>query len=138
MVAALLEERYGVRARFSQTSTLCIERAVGAGESRELIGQRGRVVPRPVAVQGLVAAVDGSQIILNVGGKAGVKVGDRLSVQRVSQEIKDPATGKVIRRLSSDVGIVRVTDVEDDSSVAEVESGSGFRISDSVRSVGQK
>ena len=85
----------------------------------------------------LVAAAEGSQIILNVGGKAGVKVGDRLSVQRVSQEIKDPSTGKVIRRLSSDVGIVRVTDVDDDSSVAEVESGTGFRIGDSVKSVGQ-
>jgi ribosomal protection tetracycline resistance protein len=41
VVAALLEERYGVRARFSQTSTLCIERVIGTGSSRDLIGQRG-------------------------------------------------------------------------------------------------
>lgn len=41
VVAALLEERFGVRARFSQTSTLCIERVVGTGTSRDLIGQRG-------------------------------------------------------------------------------------------------
>ncbi len=41
VVAALLEERFGVRARFSQTSTLCIERVVGTGSSLDLIGQRG-------------------------------------------------------------------------------------------------
>ena len=41
VVAALLEERYGVRARFSQTSTVCIERVVGTGSSVDLIGQRG-------------------------------------------------------------------------------------------------
>ena len=40
MVAALLEERYGVRARFSQTSTICIERVVGTGSSVDLIRQR--------------------------------------------------------------------------------------------------
>ena len=41
VVAALLEERYGVRARFSQTSTLCIERVVGTGTSQDLIRQNG-------------------------------------------------------------------------------------------------
>ena len=41
VVAALLEERYGVRARFSRISTLCIERVAGTGSSRDLIGQRG-------------------------------------------------------------------------------------------------
>ena len=41
VVGALLEERYGVRARFAQTSTVCIERVVGTGCSTDLIGQRG-------------------------------------------------------------------------------------------------
>ena len=41
VVAALLEERYGVRARYAQTSTLCIERVLGTGSSMDLIGQRG-------------------------------------------------------------------------------------------------
>ena len=46
---------------------------------------------RTVTVEGLVAAVDGGQIVLNVGTKAGVKVGDQLEVLRVTKEIKDPA-----------------------------------------------
>jgi len=106
--------------------------------STKMVGARGRVAVRAVTVEGLVAAVDGKQVILNVGTKAGVKVGDRLSVQRMSQEIKDPATGKVIRRLSSEVGVVRVTEADDESSVAEIESGTGFKISDLVKTIAAK
>jgi ribosomal protection tetracycline resistance protein len=37
VIAALLEERYGVRARFLDTSVVCIERVVGTGESVDRI-----------------------------------------------------------------------------------------------------
>jgi curli biogenesis system outer membrane secretion channel CsgG len=105
--------------------------------STEVIGNRSRVEVRhtaAVVVTGLVAAVAGNQIVLNVGGKAGVKVGDTFSVERVSQEIKDPATGKVIRKLSTSVGVIKVVDVDDSSSVAEVVSGTGFKVNDPVKS----
>ncbi len=105
--------------------------------STEVIGSRSRVEVRQTAavvVTGLVAAVSGNQIVLNVGGKAGVKVGDTFSVERVSQEIKDPATGKVIRKLSTSVGVIKVVDVDDSSSVAEVVSGTGFKVNDPVKS----
>jgi curli biogenesis system outer membrane secretion channel CsgG len=101
--------------------------------SSAVIAERPRVAVRSVVVQGLVAAVTGTQLVLNVGRKAGVNVGDQLSVERVSQEIKDPATGKVIRRLSSKLGVVRVVDVDDESSIAEVVSGGGFKVSDTVK-----
>jgi curli biogenesis system outer membrane secretion channel CsgG len=106
--------------------------------SGAVIAERGRVAIRQVVVQGLVAAVDGGQIILNVGSRAGVKVGDQFSVERVSQEVKDPATGKVIRRLSARVGIVRAVDVDDESSVADVISGTGFKVSDIVKTAQAK
>jgi len=80
-----------------------------------------------------VAAVDGAQVILNVGAKAGVKVGDQLSVERVSKESKDPATGKVLRRMSTSIGMVKVTDVDDVSSVCSVVSGTGFKTGDAVK-----
>ena len=104
----------------------------------DVIADRPKVEIRQaptVTVQGVVAAVAGAQVILNVGGKAGVKVGDQFSVERVSQEIKDPATGKVIRRLSSSIGILKVVDVDDQSSVAEVVSGTGFKVNDPVKTV---
>ena len=63
-----------------------------------------------------------------------MKVGDQLTVQRVSSDIKDPATGKVIRRITSNVGVVRIVDVDDQSAVADVVSGSGFKVGDVVKS----
>jgi curli biogenesis system outer membrane secretion channel CsgG len=103
--------------------------------SSNVVAGRSRVAVRQVVVQGLVAAVAGPQIVLNVGSRAGVQVGDQFSIERVSQEIKDPATGKVIRRLSSSIGVVRVVDVDAESAVAEIVSGSGFKTSDVVKSV---
>jgi hypothetical protein len=102
--------------------------------SADVISDKASVAVRAVVVQGLVAAVAGPQIILNVGTKAGVKVGDQLNVERVTQEIKDPATGKVIRRLATPVGVLRVTEVDADSAVAAVVSGTGFKVSDIVKS----
>ena len=80
--------------------------------SANLVAEAGKVGVRTVVVEGLVAAVDGGQIILNVGGNAGVKVGDQLQVVRVTKEIKDPTTGNVLRRLTTTVGIVKATDVD--------------------------
>ncbi|WP_067498620.1 translation factor GTPase family protein [Actinoplanes sp. TFC3] len=41
VVAALLEERYGVRVRFSDTLTACIERVVGTGAAEDRVKERG-------------------------------------------------------------------------------------------------
>ena len=102
--------------------------------SSGVVKEQGKVQVRQIVIQGLVAAVAGNQIILNVGSKAGVKVGDQLAVERMTQEIKDPATGKVIRRLTSPVGVLKIVDVDADSSVGDVVSGSGFKVSDLVKS----
>jgi hypothetical protein len=64
-------------------------------------------------------------------------VGDQFNVLRVTKEIKDPATGAVIRKLSTTVGVVKATDVDDASAVCEVVSGSGFKTGDSVKTVTQ-
>ena len=102
-----------------------------------LLADASKVTVRTIKVDGLVAAVDGGQIVLNVGAKAGVKVGDQLQVLRVTKEIKDPATGQVIRRLTSTIGVIRATDVDDASSVCVSVSGSGFQEGDRVSSVTQ-
>lgn len=103
----------------------------------DLVSSAGKVSVRTIQVDGLVAAVDGGQVILNVGRKAGVNVGDQLEVVRVTQVIKDPATGQVIRRMTSTVGVVKATDVDDASAVCSVVSGAGFQTGDSVKSVTQ-
>ncbi|MET7835806.1 translation factor GTPase family protein [Micromonospora sediminicola] len=41
VLAALMEDRYGVRVRFSGTSTACIERVAGTGTAEERANERG-------------------------------------------------------------------------------------------------
>ncbi len=105
--------------------------------SGQVIAGNTKLAVRTVIVQGLVAAVEGGQIVLNVGSPSGIKVGDQMSVERVTKEIKDPATGKVLRRLSTPVGMVKITDVDEVSAIAEPVSGTGFKVGDAVKTVTQ-
>jgi curli biogenesis system outer membrane secretion channel CsgG len=105
--------------------------------STNVIAGNSRLQARVIEIEGLVAAVDGGTVVLNVGAKTGLKVGDQLSVERVSREIKDPATGKVIRRMTSKLGVVEVTDVDDVSSVCKIVTGTGFKVGDMVKTVTQ-
>jgi hypothetical protein len=102
--------------------------------SADVIADSPKVSVRTVVIDGLVAAVDGGQIVVNVGKRAGVNVGDQLEVVRVTKEIKDPTTGEVIRRLTSSIGIIKATDVDDASAVCTAISGSGFQTGDRVKS----
>jgi curli biogenesis system outer membrane secretion channel CsgG len=105
--------------------------------SAGLIAENGKLKVRSVVVEGLVAAVDGDVVILNVGVKTGIKAGDQLSIERVTREIKDPATGQVIRRMTSKIGIVEVTDVDEISAVCKIVSGTGFKVGDAAKTVTQ-
>jgi curli biogenesis system outer membrane secretion channel CsgG len=105
--------------------------------SGELVAGSPKLVARTIVVQGLVAAVDGGQIVLNVGSKSGLKVGDEMNIERVTKEIKDPATGQVIRRMSTPVGVIKITDVDAGSAVAVIISGSGFKVGDAAKTVTQ-
>ena len=89
-----------------------------------------KIEARQIVVEGLVAAAEPDIVVLNVGKKAGLKVGDKLSVERVTREIKDPATNQVIRRLSSPVGQVEITEVDDVSAVAKIITGKDFKVGD--------
>ena len=100
-----------------------------------MVGCEPKLQVRDVAVRGFIAAVEGSEIVLNVGGGLGLKIGDQMAVERVTKEVKDPATGQVIRRLSLPVGILRIVDVDEQSAVATVVSGSGFKVGDAVKRV---
>jgi curli biogenesis system outer membrane secretion channel CsgG len=105
--------------------------------SSGLIAENGKLQVRTIVVEGLVAAVDGGMVILNVGNKTGIKVGDQLSIERVNKEIKDPATGQVIRRMTTKIGTVEVTDVDDVSAICRIISGTDFKVGDAAKTVTQ-
>jgi curli biogenesis system outer membrane secretion channel CsgG len=105
--------------------------------STGIIADNTKLQTRTISVSGLVAAVDSGQVILNVGAKAGLKIGDQLTVERVTREIKDPSTGAVIRRMTAPVGTIRITDVDDISSVCTPVSGTDFKVGDAVKTITQ-
>jgi curli biogenesis system outer membrane secretion channel CsgG len=87
-----------------------------------------------VSIEGLVADVSGDTIIVNVGSKGGVKVGDTLSVKRGVREIRDPATNKVIRRISDTVGTLTITEVDEQSAVGKLTGAGPAKVGDIVSS----
>lgn len=86
-----------------------------------------------INVQGLVADATGGTLIINVGTKSGVKVGDRLQVTRKVREIKDPATGKVLRAVEDQLGVVVITEADEQSSVGAYTGASPAKVGDVVK-----
>jgi curli biogenesis system outer membrane secretion channel CsgG len=84
-------------------------------------------------VNGLVADVSGNTLIINVGKKAGVKVGDKLTVSRQVRVVKDPATGKVIKSVEDKVGEMTVTEADNDSSTGTFSGSSAAKVGDVVK-----
>jgi curli biogenesis system outer membrane secretion channel CsgG len=89
------------------------------------LGTSAANVPtRKVEVSGLVADVSGNTLIINVGSKTGLNVGDKLDISRAVRQIKDPTTGKVIKTVTNKVGEATVTEIDADSATLSF-SGSG-------------
>lgn len=106
--------------------TLIGEAVVKATEevAKQLDSQASRLQTRTIRLQGLVADVSGATLIINIGKKAGVKVGDTFDVSRQGREIRDPATDRVIKRITDKVGQLTITEVDDLSATGKF-SGSG-------------
>ena len=99
----------------------------------ELDANASRMPTTVVAVNGLVADVSGKSLVLNIGSRAGVKVGDKLKVSRIGREIRDPATGKVIRRVEEAMGEVQITEVDEASAVGNYLGSGAVKVGDAVK-----
>jgi len=86
-----------------------------------------------IVISGLVADVspDGT-IIVNVGSKDGVKVGDTLAVNRKVRDVKDPSTGRVLRSVVDGVGLITITEVDAASAVGKFAGASPAKVGDVV------
>lgn len=93
----------------------------------------GRLPTRTVHVEGLVADATGNNITINVGTRAGVRAGDKLTVTRVDRVIKDPATGKPLRTVESPVGMITITNVDEGSAVGTFAGSGQPKIGDTVK-----
>ncbi len=102
--------------------------------SQELIDADDRIPEVTIKIDGLVADVDGSMVILNVGSSHGLEAGTVLKVKRVTRTVKDPATGRVLREISSIIGEIRLDEVDEGSSVGTIISGDSVQVGDKVSS----
>lgn len=77
---------------------------------------------QPAAPQGQIVGARDGQYFINRGQNAGVTVGQRFTVSRVTDEIKD-ADGRVLDRVVSNVGVLEVVQVLSQSAICRVVSG---------------
>jgi curli biogenesis system outer membrane secretion channel CsgG len=87
-----------------------------------------------ISIDGLVADVSGSTLIINVGKSAGVKLGDKLEISRDVRSITDPATGKLLTSVVDELGIATVTQVADNFSTATFSGTGAVQVGDRARS----
>lgn len=85
-----------------------------------------------MVVAGLVADVSGNSLILNVGSKAGLKVGDVVQISRVVRTVKDPATGKVLKSVTDKIGEAKVTEVDEGSATVIFTGTGAAKVGDAV------
>ncbi|HUI53015.1 MAG TPA: CsgG/HfaB family protein [Terriglobales bacterium] len=102
--------------------------------AEQLNAGASKVVATKMAVNGLVADVSGNTLIINVGKKAGVHVGDTLEISRQVRVVKDPTSGKVIKAVTDKIGSATVTDVDDDSSTATFNGAGAPKVGDVAKS----
>ncbi len=76
--------------------------------------------------------MSGNSLILNVGSKSGVKVGDVLQISRVVRTVKDPLTGKVIKSITSKIGDAKVTEVDESSATVIFTGAVVAKVGDAV------
>jgi hypothetical protein len=88
---------------------------------------------RKIEFTGVVADVTGNTLVLNIGSKDGLKVGDTIDISRPVKTVKDPTTGKVLRTITSKMGTATVTDVDAQSATANYTGSTPAKVGDAVK-----
>lgn len=82
------------------------------------------------SVDATVADATGNTVILNKGKSDGYRVGMKISIERVTKQVKDPTTGKVIRNITQKLGMIELVEVDATSSVGKIITGGKFKVGD--------
>jgi curli biogenesis system outer membrane secretion channel CsgG len=86
-----------------------------------------------VTISGMVAdAEPDGTVIINIGSRNGVKVGDTLNVKRKVKDITDPSTGKVLRSIENAVGTIKISQVDENSAVGQFSGAGKPQVKDTV------
>jgi curli biogenesis system outer membrane secretion channel CsgG len=118
---------------FGQTILGEAVQAAVADTATQLDTAAGNLPTVKVSVSGLVADVSGKTLIINVGSKTGLKVGDTLDISRQVRTVKDPATGKVLKSINDKIGSGTVTQIDQDSATVMFEGSGPAKVGDVVQ-----
>jgi curli biogenesis system outer membrane secretion channel CsgG len=94
-----------------------------------------RLPTKAVVIDGTVADATGGVLVLNIGSRAGLKVGDRLQVRRKIREVRDPASGKILRSIEDKVGEVVITEVDEGSAVGNYTGTQPAKVGDAIKNL---
>ena len=83
---------------------------------------------------GVIADVSGKTVILNVGSRAGVQVGDRVEITRVVRTITDPQDKtKILRTITETVATAEITEIDDVSATAVLDGDAQVKVGDAIK-----
>ena len=99
----------------------------------KLDADSAKIAHTQVQVSGVVADATGSDIVINIGSKNGVHVGDKLNVNHVGRVIKDPVTGKPLRSIDTMIGVLTITSVDEGSAVGTFVGTGTAKVGDTVK-----
>jgi hypothetical protein len=106
-----------------------------AGLSDQFETKAASLPSKTIIVEGLVADATADTVIINVGTKAGLKAGDKMAVSRLNREVRDPNSGKVIRRIEDAVGEIVITEADEGSAVGKFSGAAPAKVGDMVKTV---
>src|SRR5262245_27546212 len=98
----------------------------------QLVASADRIQETKVEIRALVADVSGGEITINVGTGGGVRVGGEYDIVRPGREIRDPATGRVLRRTTTPVGKLKVTSADEGSATGTFSGAGAPKVGDCV------
>jgi len=113
--------QFGGRSFFQTPLGIATSAAIRQG-LRGIVRKMPRITWTP-----MIAEVEGTRIILNGGRERGLNAGDGYQVRGQGTPVTDPLTGDVLDVMPGTVvGTVRIMEIREQVSVAEVVSGHGF------------
>jgi Flagellar assembly protein T, C-terminal domain len=90
------------------------------------------VAAKPAPVNGLVADVSGTTLIINIGTNAGLKVGSTLDVVR-PRVIKDPTTHKDLKTVDTSLGSLTITSADATTATGKFTGTAPTKVGDTVK-----
>jgi curli biogenesis system outer membrane secretion channel CsgG len=92
---------------------------------------------RKAEVSGVVADVSGNTLILNVGSKTGLRVGDKLEISRAVRTVTDPTTHKVLKTITNKIGEGTVTELDANSATVTYSGSGPAKVGDAAKTADQ-